>query len=1357
MPGRLRLVAMRELAERRGSGRYECVVPHSHFNGAILRGRCRRLELFARAKSRVTWFLPLSLYVFALVSPVADAFHLRFLRALVWVSRHFTSFSVLRFPQPGKCLYTTIRELVENALDAAEGSAILPDVSICIEEISEAKLNDLRGIENIARVDKSLYADYKGAARGGAAQAAAAVAQAPGEDRPEAIESLLASQPDSQQGFEPLSQLSGGPCGSVPAASTPPSSQAPLTPTRVGGGGAGGGASSSSSQSYFVVTVKDNGCGMSREDIPEMLGRVLSGTKYGVAQTRGKFGLGAKMALIWAKMSTGLPIHVRSSTGGDSPISVVSLDIDIRANRPKVLESSVELNVGKWRGSQVSTTIAGNWQYYRAKVLKYLQLVAIITPHANVTFQYIPDPSRPSQPLQLSFARRTDAAPRPPRTVPHHPSSVDLERVRRLARQSDAKDLVSFLTTDFACVSRDLAKRLVEELRAGGFGTLRGDDDAALDPNGDKGLAGAIGPKRGKEATKAGKGQSAKGAAKPIARTAAKTTQKKAPARKIPAESDSDVISDEPSDDSDGDSGGDSDFDPSSLAGKSRKKAQGGAKGAKAKGAKGAAEAKKGKAGSAAATAKQAGSRPLPSSSLSVATVFSSSNPKSKASRSLFGKEEPLAVGADSVKRETPSVSSSTTNYPLGPPPRLLDARTAARLHSLLRSVRFPDPSGDHLSPAGEYNLRLGISKEVLPDLVATASLEPRVSEGHAFQVEAGVALGGRRLKPGLTVARFANRVPLLFEAGSDVATRTASKRVPWTAYKINPTTDKVGVFVSIVSTKIPFKGAGKEYVADDVPELAAAVRQALLQCAAQLRGKLARQQAAREQVQRRRVLARYVPDVARAVYSLLSAVADSRDERGARKETNEGSARKPARGGRDAGAATPTRSSSRSASSAAASSSASAFAVLEPQKVALLEAVRAGGVTEDLLAQRLREHVERADATMAFEYAMRQGAAKGTKIQAFLRGGGVDATGVASGGITGGTGTEGTDKAVVGNVAGAAGVDLSGALRAAIGTPAVKDALQQTPGKMDEGLAAQPAPPSTTGSLEDTPLWRLWRGRRESTEIADKELADASATGDETAIDDDVMAEEKNAKALQEKHPAAVSGPADDGAAGQKERNAPNVVSTLSPPSSQPLVLSQEADRASLDEWSRDPLDEGEAEVSKGAPAPNASQTALPLTRTPGAVYAILDNPVVDIALVWSFPDAGGGESAEAAASQAVDLAQEAAPSAPAAVVPSMALFGSAASLSALATPSQTPPASQTATPTKRSPVKSSRGRGAAKEPASPSDVEPTPTRASARNAGKRKRYVVPSDSDVEEWDDESDDGSDDGEEDDDPIEILD
>jgi hypothetical protein len=46
-----------------------------------------------------------------------------------------------------------------------------------------------------------------------------------------------------------------------------------------------------------------------------------------------------------------------------------------------------------------------------------------------------------------------------------------------------------------------------------------------------------------------------------------------------------------------------------------------------------------------------------------------------------------------------------------------------------------------------------------------------------------------------------------------------------WNMYKINQQQDKIGVFVSIVSTKIPFKGTGKEYIGDDITEIADAVK----------------------------------------------------------------------------------------------------------------------------------------------------------------------------------------------------------------------------------------------------------------------------------------------------------------------------------------------------------------------------------------------------------------------------------------------------------------------------------------------------------------------------------------------------
>ena len=48
----------------------------------------------------------------------------------------------------------------------------------------------------------------------------------------------------------------------------------------------GGKKKGAGARSYYRVTCQDNGCGMPHDRIPDMLGRVLSGSKYGVRQTR---------------------------------------------------------------------------------------------------------------------------------------------------------------------------------------------------------------------------------------------------------------------------------------------------------------------------------------------------------------------------------------------------------------------------------------------------------------------------------------------------------------------------------------------------------------------------------------------------------------------------------------------------------------------------------------------------------------------------------------------------------------------------------------------------------------------------------------------------------------------------------------------------------------------------------------------------------------------------------------------------------------------------------------------------------------------------------------------------------------
>ena len=103
-----------------------------------------------------------------------------------------------------------------------------------------------------------------------------------------------------------------------------------------------------------------------------------------------------------------------------------------------------------------------------------------------------------------------------------------------------------------------------------------------------------------------------------------------------------------------------------------------------------------------------------------------------------------------------------------GTDPKQLAGAQVMALHRLLSAAAFAPPDADCLSPAGEYNLRLGVIKELRPELVATycgallaASQAPRsiadaaalragppgACNGHPFMVEAAVSLGGRNVK----------------------------------------------------------------------------------------------------------------------------------------------------------------------------------------------------------------------------------------------------------------------------------------------------------------------------------------------------------------------------------------------------------------------------------------------------------------------------------------------------------------------------------------------------------------------------------------------------------------------------------
>ena len=91
-------------------------------------------------------------------------------------------------------------------------------------------------------------------------------------------------------------------------------------------------------------------------------------------------------------------------------------------NEPHVHIHKEENNPLKWHGAELSVTILGNWQYYRAKVLRYMRQIAVITPYAQFRFQYRAEDDKNS--LDVTFVRRTDKMPPPPKAGSDLPSKL---------------------------------------------------------------------------------------------------------------------------------------------------------------------------------------------------------------------------------------------------------------------------------------------------------------------------------------------------------------------------------------------------------------------------------------------------------------------------------------------------------------------------------------------------------------------------------------------------------------------------------------------------------------------------------------------------------------------------------------------------------------------------------------------------------------------------------------------------------------------------------------------------------------------------------------------------------------------
>ena len=125
-----------------------------------------------------------------------------------------------------------------------------------------------------------------------------------------------------------------------------------------------------------------------------------------------------------------------------------------------------------------------------------------------------------------------------------------------------------------------------------------------------------------------------------------------------------------------------------------------------------------------------------------------------------------------------------------------------------------------------------------------------------------------------MNVTRFANRIPLLFEPGADVSKKICDKLINWKSYHMDPVANSIEVFVSIVSTKIPFKGTGKEYIGDNINAIKQRILTCIQSCCRQIKEILGKRKKLGDAKSRRNKLAKYVPDATNAIFGIVETVA---------------------------------------------------------------------------------------------------------------------------------------------------------------------------------------------------------------------------------------------------------------------------------------------------------------------------------------------------------------------------------------------------------------------------------------------------------------------------------------------------
>ena len=205
----------------------------------------------------------------------------------------------------------------------------------------------------------------------------------------------------------------------------------------------------------------------------------------------------------------------------------------------------------------------------------------------------------------------------------------------------------------------------------------------------------------------------------------------------------------------------------------------------------------------------------------------------------------------------------------------LLRAEEVERLYSVLGRAKLMAPPTDCLSRIGEPLILQSLEEQIEADFYTATSRRPSVYRGNPFLVEAGLAYGGEMPADQLvTLVRFANRVPLLFQQSACAITE-AVVRTDWRSYGLAQSRGALPagpavILVHVASVWVPFTSESKEAVAD-YDEIVREIRLALQECGRKLGMFVKRRKREAEAERKRTYIEKYIPTIGEALQEILA------------------------------------------------------------------------------------------------------------------------------------------------------------------------------------------------------------------------------------------------------------------------------------------------------------------------------------------------------------------------------------------------------------------------------------------------------------------------------------------------------